>query len=90
MAWFCGEYSVASFIPNSDKNNHENVIPDAIYGSWESDNNFNNNADILNESYSVYDQFKNKLRVDLITQWPVVRLPLTIQLQRVAFRLQEE
>lgn len=38
--------------------------------------NFNNKASQLNESYSVYDQFKNKKKIDLVPQWPVVRLPL--------------
>lgn len=46
------------------------VLTDFFYS------NFNNDADVLNESYSVYDQFKSNLKVDLVPQWPVVRLPL--------------
>lgn len=38
--------------------------------------NFNNKASLLDESYSVYDQFKNKKKIDLVPQWPVARLPL--------------
>lgn len=33
MVWFCGEYETASFIPNSDKNNFENITVNAKYTS---------------------------------------------------------
>ena len=32
MVWFCGEYSVAAFLPYSDRNNPANVVPDGVYG----------------------------------------------------------
>lgn len=38
--------------------------------------NLDNRSDKLNESYSVYEQFKNKENIDLIPDWPVARLPL--------------
>lgn len=28
MVWFCGEYAMASFVPYSDKNNPQNLLPD--------------------------------------------------------------
>ena len=46
------------------------ILTDFFYG------NFNNKAGNLDENYSVYDQFKKGKKIDLIPQWPVVRLPL--------------
>ena len=33
MVWFCGDYSVAGFVPLSDRNNFDNLYPDPRYGS---------------------------------------------------------
>lgn len=33
MVWFCGEYVPAAFLPMSDKNSFDNVIPDGVYGN---------------------------------------------------------
>ncbi len=32
MVWFCGEYASASFLPFSDKNNAQNLVPAQWYG----------------------------------------------------------
>ena len=34
MVWFCGEYASASFLPFSDKNNVQSVVPDQQFGSF--------------------------------------------------------
>ena len=33
MVWFCGEYASASFLPFSDKNSVQSVVPDLWYGN---------------------------------------------------------
>lgn len=38
--------------------------------------NFNNDVELIGSDYSVYRHFKEGLNVDLVPQWPVVRLPL--------------